>query len=475
SGDDNYNKFCKEFLDKLQKRYGIDYIYFDNAVIGNNEQYQQHTTNIPQSNNQLIDIDEGVFSHLLSLFDIDCNNVSFLIQVTPQSSTNLHSIYFRNVVFYENVNFFSDTFEYPKKTARNVAFSRTIFAKEVDFTNIIFSENVHFFDIRFRKKTDFSNSTFKDGTTFMNTKFRDEAVFYKTTFEKSLNFINTTLFKKTVNFGSTNFLQVFSFSDTKFNDEVDFSNATFHEKIDFSNKTFLKKADFSDATFHKKVNFSDCESKGELDFYGSDFQGNANFSNLKCKWVPNFRLCNFEKAITINNITIPVPPPAEQMKDEKENSDTIGDRYRRLKVMAQEAGDRDLQLQAFAGEMEMTLKDELQNKLKLIPLCIYKNISNYGQSLEIPLFWLTVLGVVSTIIYYLMFVLLCQPSDIYDAGLLSLFYLSPFNIKESAEFLKTVAGGTGGALYFLLMLERIIATILWFLVALALRNRFLIK
>ncbi|MCH9852275.1 MAG: hypothetical protein K0U45_02095, partial [Alphaproteobacteria bacterium] len=46
SGDDNYNKFCKEFLDKLQKRYGIDYIYFDNAVIGNNEQYQQHTTNI---------------------------------------------------------------------------------------------------------------------------------------------------------------------------------------------------------------------------------------------------------------------------------------------------------------------------------------------------------------------------------------------------------------------------------------------
>ncbi len=400
SGDDRskYNKFCIEFLDNLKKdldelkeKQEANYIYFHNAVIGNDKQYQQHKKNMIEADTQLIDIDEKVFSHLLRFFSIQCKDTDFLIRIVLQSRETFDTLAFDNVIFYNAVEFW-----------------HVIFTKEADFLN-------------------------------------------------------------------TSFKEVANFSNTTFKEVADFSTTTFDGVVVFSGAKFLKKAKFSYTKFPQKVGFSYCKSKGELDFYGCDFGDIVDFSGLECDWVPNFKLCHFAKEVSINDIIIPPSPPKEQIEAYKLPNNEICDYYRRLKVMAQEAGDRDLQLQAFAGEMEMKLKNESIWNIKLLPLWLYKLISDYGQSLLRPVVGLFIVWWIFGGIY---FCILSGEVSISEVQSLSFFYLSPFNVKESAEFLKEytdMMSDNNVRFYRWLIFERIIATILWFLVGLALRNRFLIK
>ena len=140
--------------------------------------------------------------------------------------------------------------------------------------------------------------------------------------------------------------------------------------------------------------------------------------------------------------------------------------------MAQNAGDQDTKLKAFAGEMRAKRGTEtkgvvalISKYVALIPNYLYGWFSNFGQSLWRPLLALVIVAFVLTLIIHNFFCI-----DWLKALFTSLNILLPFgneliqaNARESQIFLRVVFIG------------RMLAFPLLFLFGLAVRNRFLMK
>ncbi|MCH9844514.1 MAG: pentapeptide repeat-containing protein [Alphaproteobacteria bacterium] len=224
----NAMQFCQMFLWSLSRT--VNHIYFHDFIIGTDEQYKQHKEDMPKSNNKLIDINEETFWYLLSSFNIECNNVNFLIKIVPPTFQNLHerlsnnpySLRCNNVDFYDNVDFSNKAF------IGEAVFQNTRFRKKANFSNTRFMENAYFFDAKFYDKVCFSNGTFDADVAFSDSRFEKETDFFCSTFAKKGAFCNT-IFTEKANFSNAKFDHECNFSGTKFNGGKDFYNTVFHK------------------------------------------------------------------------------------------------------------------------------------------------------------------------------------------------------------------------------------------------------
>ncbi len=334
---------------------------------------------------------------------------------------------------------------------------------------------MYFFNAKFQQEARFVGTKFQQEVNFAHAEFQKIVYFFNAKFQQETSFLGTE-FQQKVDFTHAEFQQEVDFSDAKFQREADFSHAKFQQDADFSDAEFQQKVDFARATFSGKTDFLAAKCKQELNFKYCNFIEIVDFSKLTCDWVPNFRLCTFQKAISLNQLTIPAQPPSAQMDAQEQGAD-IADRYRRLKVMAQEAGDRDLQLSAFAGEMEMKLQGQSLWQKSLIPLRLYKWLSNYGQSLLRPIFALLLIWFVFASIYlHMLYSPILKQSDFIDMLVFSATNMVPFTNNINTNLLNSiVANEASGYFYGMAFFQRILGLPLLFLFGLALRNRFLMK
>ena len=294
-------------------------------------------------------------------------------------------------------------------------------------------------------------------------------------------------FSGNVDFSNVTFKGKVKFSGTIFPANVDFSNAVFRKDVNFSDALFLGDTNFQHTQFCGKVDFKRVKAKCYIDFGYTNFQNFADFSHIECDWVPNFRLCSFNKKISLNGFKFPKTPPEEQKKyqsgklndqytqQEYENltekdklvKSDFPDRYRVLKLMAQNAGDQDTKLRAFASEMRAKRFTETTG-VALIPNYLYEWLSNYGQSLLRPLIWFSLL----TYIFFLSYIAYLHKIDspsIYNALLLTLHTLLPFGSETARDMVMNYE------IDLPIIFGKLLSFPLLFLFGLAVRNRFLMK
>ncbi len=437
------NKFsCQKYyhiiLEKL-KNYHDDkkiIVRFHQCFIGDEENYKDYCTKNPNISLQYIEIDDEMLIRAFSSFETHVTQSVFCQEINFINMTLNHPMYFLDTKFQQEVRFY-----------------RTEFQQEVDFTHAEFQKIMYFFNAKFQQEVRFNRAKFKQDADFLNIEFKQDA-----------------------DFSDTKFQQEVRFNRAKFKQDADFSNIEFKQDASFSNIEFQKDVNFARATFSGKTDFLAAKCKQELNFKYCNFIEIVDFSKLTCDWVPNFRLCTFQKAISLNQLTIPAQPPSAQIVAQKQKVD-IADRYRRLKVMAQEAGDRDLQLSAFAGEMEMKLQGQPSWQKSLIPLRIYKWLSNYGQSLLRPIFALLLIWFVFASIYlHMLYSPILKQSDFIDMLVFSATNMVPFTNNINTNLLNSiVANEASGYFYGMAFFQRILGLPLLFLFGLALRNKFLMK
>ena len=502
-------------LEKL-KNYRNDrkiIVRFHQCFIGDEENYKDYCTKNPNISLQYIEIDDEILIGAFSSFESHVTQSVFCQEINFSHTTLNHPMYFSDTEFQQKVNFTDAEFKQEvdfvhtkfqqevrfdgTEFQQKVNFTHAEFQQEVDFVHTKFKQEVDFVHTKFQQKVDFAFAEFQQNVYFFNAKFQQEVDFTHAEFQQKVRFTNAefqqkvdfshTKFQQKVDFTHAEFQQDADFSDTKFQQEVRFNRAKFKQDADFSNIEFKQDAGFSNIEFQKDVNFARTTFSGKTDFLASKCKQELNFkycnfieivdfSKLTCDWVPNFRLCTFQKAISLNQLTIPAQPPSAQIVAQKQKVD-IADRYRRLKVMAQEAGDRDLQLSAFAGEMEMKLQGQSLWQKSLIPLRLYKWLSNYGQSLLRPIFALLLIWVVFASIYlHMLYSPILKQSDFIDMLVFSATNMVPFTNNINTNLLNSiVANEASGYFYGMAFLQRILGLPLLFLFGLALRNKFLMK
>ena len=395
-------------------------------------------------------------------YDLDFSGFEF-------STVDFCNAHFPEDAFFVDAKFYSTAFFKGAEFYKGAYFDKATFFKGAEFFKTKFSKNIGYSEREFYGKATFREAIFRAEADFHQSEFYGGAIFEKTCFHLRANF-QQNQFYEIAEFRKTNFYKQAIFEEVDFHEVANFYNVNFYKQAIFKKTKFSAKADFKNTKFEGKTDFQYVNAKYDVNFDSTDFQNFADFSYMKCKWVPNFRLCSFNKKISIHGFQFPEIPPEEQQKERKVSDFT--DRYRALKLMAQEAGDQDIKLKAFAGEMRAKRYIETTGVVALITKCVvlipnylYGWFSNFGQSLWRPLLALVIVAFVLTLIVHNFFCI-----DWFKALFTSLNILFPFgneliqaNARESQSFLRVVFVG------------RILALPLLFLFGLAVRNRFLMK
>ena len=121
-------------------------------------------------------------------------------------------------------------------------FSEAKFFNEVRFEKSMFSSNIYFDNADFFEKVSFNEATFKGSANFKKSKFYNDAYFQIETASNGMIFINSIFEKESV------------FVNTKFNNKTDFTGAIFKNKVpsfhgsELHGNTIFHKAQFPDPT-----------------------------------------------------------------------------------------------------------------------------------------------------------------------------------------------------------------------------------
>ena len=295
--------------------------------------------------------------------------------------------------------------------------------QEVTFQGVDFTTGVN-------KKISFKDFTFPGNTDFSRTQFRG------------------------ADFGGANFGECTWFTEAIFEDDARFDKATFGKYARFESATFRKGAWFPETTFEGDAGFGGATFSGLVALYGSRFQ-----------FVPDFRRTDFQKHITLHGMEVNFLWPA---------LDGDADKYRRLKELAVNARNHDLEQMFFAYEL-MAKRGHETRGLKLIPNYLYGWFSGFGRSLRRPCAWLLGVWFGFGILYN--WIATKEMSHLWDGLLFSVAHLFPFlgASKGALAEAKTALFGNaplGVLVNFSAMLEGGLGILFLFLIGLALRNRF---
>ncbi|EHP86942.1 pentapeptide repeat-containing protein [Methanotorris formicicus] len=376
------------------------------------------------------------------------DSIVFKKKVDFNNSTFKGNVYFENLVFEKILDFSSSTFE------GNVNFNGLIiFERGADFRNSTFEKNVSFWYPKFKWDVIFEGSEFKEKAYFHGLTVEGKANFNNSIFSGKTYFSHST-FEKWISFRGSEFKGDVNFSDSKFKEKAEFTYLTFEKDVNFSNVIF-NKAKFFNATFKSRADFRgicfvllsfvDCTfedllfRKGKIKFEKSKkveinlekpndqwihtiiniIKGeclaiflNVQFLNKHAK-IENFPLSktsflktDVREVMLLCNIKKEKILSHKLLKNDKNNEGIYKETYNILKnhldyksVLAEY---RNLRISIennrtyieasdlYKMEMEL-IKEYSNNEFEKYIIKAYGAISDYGESISIPIFWFVIL------------------------------------------------------------------------------------
>lgn len=315
-------------------------------------------------------------------------------------------IYFNNSEWVGNTTFAG--FRFPVQ----VSFFRARFVADpaqkgdIIFSGVRFDSDANFVDAKFYgTRATFDKTTFRGYADFSHTEFdRPYLSFANATFLGDLSLKSAKVIGCSTEFAGADFHGNAIFNYTEFNRLVDFRGATFrggqvlfegvilHGKCGhFADAEFsarvtrfrgfcLQGVDFSRAIFSRNVVFKDIRFLGSCFWENADFREAVSFIDCRFEQVPDFNFATFKQPPHLASIRIPWLP---KRSDGAPNTEA----YRKLKQMAKDVGDHQYELKYFAYELHTKLYLEKTSNVDKMGMVIYRELSDFGQSLMRPVLW----------------------------------------------------------------------------------------
>jgi uncharacterized protein YjbI with pentapeptide repeats len=388
----------------------------------------------------------------------------------PTQAIDFRFTHFESPFIFHRFNSTLDVDFSSAKFSNYVNFTEAVFGN-VLFTSATFSKNATFAHAQFTKGADFSYATFSEDADFSWATFSESTQFVSATFSKA-NFSSATFlyvdfssagFKENADFSSANFYLYANFSSTtffnanfdlaKFHQIVHFTSTALKLSVYFTDSTFSKDADFSSAVFEKAANFVNAEFKSNTVFVKARFEGQ----------VPDFRGAKLHEATEWHEVHW---PPKPQSKADAQDQVYA---YEKLKLEMERLKKHVDEQAFFAKELRARRETYPFPSIDWILNFLYEQLSDYGQSIKRPVFWLFLLFALGAGLFALVPVSRGVAHLSLDrAAGLSSANIFPFLLKREMASYSGPAQGIG-------FIEAIIGLVLLFLLGLALRNKFRMK
>jgi pentapeptide repeat protein len=291
---------------------------------------------------------------------------------------------FENFVFPGVVRFESGTFCGVAKFGRatfsgDALFGRATFARDALFGRAAFFGVARFGRATFSGVALFDRATFSGDALFLSATFSADARFDAATFSGEGRF-ETATFSGLALFGRTIFSGAARFASATFERGLYLRKVRFNSSVDLSQVTFRGSVDFDGGVFGQSASFEAIDSQGTFSLADATFHQVPSFFGAR---ISTLRLDN-------------VKTPRYQLLGWTLDKDAPA-RFRDLKRRANEAQDRDRELEFFAQEIR-TSRFHAKGLPAFVPRAwewrfwfglFYGMFSNFGRSLWRPLlFWL---------------------------------------------------------------------------------------
>jgi hypothetical protein len=398
-------------------------------------------------------------------------------------------------------------------------FDDFIFPGETDFRKAVFSEAASFRRATFGGEASFSGATFGGDARFDRATFSSGGIsFYRATFSGEATFYSATFCGET-SFSSVAFGEYVSFLSATFREGTSFYSATFSASTRFESAMFSGNARFDRATFGGDANFLKAQFDKDASFAYSTFASlTTNFEGASFGAAANFRAIDAERAFNLGGARFVTVPDFVQAHfaeaprlDDFELASSVegGDFWRSIwhaaekDVSAKYRAMRRLAVQGHDYENErMFLKGEIRSQRYTLDKpwylgfwfgIAYDVLSDFGGSIARPVYWGTVWTASFAAAYYLL-VFSGGPAPCGQSSLASLsqaFHLAIKNavlliswdgatdLENAAQCLKNAKAANGDVfglgLNALQLFQKLGSLVLWFLLLLAVRNRFKLK
>lgn len=321
-------------------------------------------------------------------------------------------------------------------------FNRAHFASWVDFREVYFSYWTDFRDAYFANWVDFSKAHFAEYADFWETHFADRA-----------------------NFRDGHFAGLATFRGSYFTAWTDFGKAHFADRADFRSCHFADWVDFREVHFGAEVQFNQVNFEFSVGFQNTRFKSTTDFSETNFDKSPKFHGSELYVNTRWHDVTWP-----KQSSDKKQAVEDM-ENWGTLKFLMNQVMRHDAELDFHAKELEA--RKVVTGKAFISDY--YREFSDYGRSIARPFIFL---GFSFVLFFFLSWMIKTMPfafsepaSPFVDALMFSAVNSLPFMPLFKHIYAETITRLE----LFIGAVQYSFSLLMWFLVGLAVRNRFRIK
>ena len=208
----------------------------------------------------------------------DFSDACFTLEAEFSGRKFGHQAKFNNSIFDANANFKGATFglscAFTHTDFRwDVDFSQTTFSSGADFSYVQFGSHAEFEDAHLKGSTLFQSSSFKGPANFVKSKFGDRTDFRTSIFHADADFHGAS-FGDSLDFGATTFRADCMFQATAYGDRAEFEQTVFFGVADFSASIY---ASTNDSSHFQVISFASACFKGDVNFEGRKFKSTTRF------------------------------------------------------------------------------------------------------------------------------------------------------------------------------------------------------
>ena len=397
---------------------------------------------------------------------------------------------FGQATFRESTNFMQSQFrglaDFDSATFKEVAlFSGVLFGGVASFDSAIFGNWAQFSRTTFGKEATFVSAEFKSYSLFENTAFCAMANFESATMIGDAKFSNA-MFSGNAGFAAATFGGAARFVAANFGGEAWFSNATFGKYADFGRAKFCGAAEFDSTTFSEDVTFFAAKFSGYVYFPQATF-GAAGKDHLV-----NFTDSEFQKPTIFRGATFHCYPDFTGTILHEKTTFTADAKHWPKSVTNPEAAKASAAVvryslgkqglpeeEHFFFRREMGFATRIGGFWPRLPYRLYGWLSDFGFSIQRPVWWLLGLWLGPAAAFYIQADLAqiwgaqavhwLQPLTLAFANVFTFFGFQRLYID--GEYLEHLPGW----LKLLGALQSMIALPLLFFLGLGLRQRFRLR
>jgi uncharacterized protein YjbI with pentapeptide repeats len=301
--------------------------------------------------------------------------------------------------------FVSDTAGFGGATFSGDAwFMGATFCADAQFAGATFSSHggtVWFKGATFSRHAGFESATFCGDADFGGAIFSGTADFGGATFSRHNGIVGFegSTFSGAAGFTVATFSGDARFAEASFSSTARFEGRTFSFDARFDRVRFIGPGIFSRAKFRGAAVFDESEFRGDANFEGLESTGTFSLASATFHQVPTFTGASF-RGLRLDNVQTPRCQPLGWAPDKDAAA-----RFRELKRRANEAQDRDREIEFFAQEIR-TSRFHANRLPAYVPRVwewrfwfglLFGTFSDFGRSLWRPvLFWFVLLAVSGT-------------------------------------------------------------------------------